>query len=377
MTSEPFRGCARYDRSNIKGDAVITDEGYIRANAIVTRTGVFNYRNADGSLRRELRHPDDVLHEDSISTMSMIPMTNGHPHQKLVTAENFKTLSIGFTGETIKKDGNFILANFLITDRDGVEAVTKFGRKELSLGYTVDLVDEKGIYEGEEYDARQTNIRYNHLAIVDSARAGKEARIALDSNDAEQIINNEDQMAKRRVKIDQEEVYVEPATADYIERLEEDLKNLKDERDRVQAEIDMIRDKLEKAEARDVVDIDEKDMAKEEKVEAKMDSADFKKAVASRVKLLKNASQVLPYDDVKLDDMSDLDIKKEIVLKINSNIKLDGKSEIYIDAAYETAMQMKTVNVSNVSYGAVNQDSGYDPEKARLKMMEKQKNRGK
>ena len=102
---------ARFDRGQVKGDAFVTDEGYIKANAVVTRTGVFLYKNPDGTVRNELRHPDDVLKNDSLNSMKMIPVTNGHPQERLITAENAKRLAIGYTGETITHDGEFILVN--------------------------------------------------------------------------------------------------------------------------------------------------------------------------------------------------------------------------------------------------------------------------
>ncbi|MEM3318763.1 MAG: DUF2213 domain-containing protein, partial [Thermoplasmatales archaeon] len=162
---------ARYDIGSVKGDAVVSPEGYIKANAIVTRTGIFIYQNQDGSIRKELRHPTHVWEDQSLESLKMIPITNGHPKERMVTPENFKKLAIGYTGETIKKDDENILANLVITDQEGIDAVIKNGRKELSLGYLVDLDETPGVYEGEKYDAMQTNIRYNHLAIVDKARA--------------------------------------------------------------------------------------------------------------------------------------------------------------------------------------------------------------
>src|SRR5690606_13295711 len=111
------------DKGAIRGEASITDEGYIKANAVVTRTGVFLYKNPDGTLRRELRHPDEVLQTDSLETMKMIPVTNGHPSQRLLNADNSKELAIGFTGESITTDNQYILANFLITDAEGVRDV--------------------------------------------------------------------------------------------------------------------------------------------------------------------------------------------------------------------------------------------------------------
>lgn len=376
---------SRYDRGAVKGDAVVTDEGYIRGNAVVTRTGIFLYNNADGSVRRELRHPEDVWNEESIASMSLIPMTNNHPAEKLVNANNFKNLAIGFTGETIKKDGDFIIAPFVITDQDAVDWVQNQGRKELSLGYTVDLHEENGSYNGEPYDFRQKNIRYNHLAIVNNARAGSDARIALDSQDTVEILLTEvNKMAKRKIKIDEEEVMVEPQTADYVERLIADLKNLQDEKRRVDDEIKMIQDKLERAEGeRDSMrakmdEPKEKDGASGIAMDS--NSASFQSAVKERVKVLQMAEQTLEKSKkTNLDSMNNLDIKKAVIAQCRKTISLDGKSPAYIDAMFDTIVDDKAsnkVNVDNVETVKQNenQDSGSDTANARQKMMETQRN---
>lgn len=374
---------ARFDRGLVKGDAVLTDEGYIRAKAVVTRTGIFLYNNPDGSIRRELRHPEDVWNEDSIASMELIPVTNNHPDEKLVNSKNSKKLAIGYTGETIKKDGNYILANVVITDQDAVDWVKNQGRKELSLGYTVDLVPENGSFNGEPYDFRQTNIRYNHLAIVNQARAGAEARIALDSQDTVEILTEVEQMAKRKIKIDEEEVMVEPATADYVERLEKDLRNLEDEKRRVDDEIKMIRDRLERAEAERDSMKDRLDNPKEKNgattAEAKMDSVSFNKAVQERVKVLKTADEHLDKTQkANLDSMSDLEIKKAVISKCRKSISLDGKSPAYIEAMFDTILDEKIagkVNVDNVEFKKPdhNMDGLSPTEAARQKMMQQHK----
>jgi hypothetical protein len=83
----------RFDRGELRGAATRTDEGYIRADAIVTRVGVLTYRNKDGTLRRELRHPDDVFSAESLASLKLIPVTNEHPPGRLVNADNAKELS--------------------------------------------------------------------------------------------------------------------------------------------------------------------------------------------------------------------------------------------------------------------------------------------
>mgnify|MGYP000088398843 FL=1 len=55
------KGVARYDQGEFVGGTMTTDEGFLKTTAITTRTGVFTYKNLDGSLRKELRHPDDVF----------------------------------------------------------------------------------------------------------------------------------------------------------------------------------------------------------------------------------------------------------------------------------------------------------------------------
>ena len=74
---------ARYDQGEIKACADFTNEGFLKCDAIVTRTGVFFYKNPDGTIRKELRHPDDVLQEESLQTMKMIPLTNDWSMQKM------------------------------------------------------------------------------------------------------------------------------------------------------------------------------------------------------------------------------------------------------------------------------------------------------
>lgn len=42
-----------------------TDEGYLVDHPIVTTCGIFEYKNDDGSTRRELRLPENVFDKDN------------------------------------------------------------------------------------------------------------------------------------------------------------------------------------------------------------------------------------------------------------------------------------------------------------------------
>lgn len=70
---------ARYDKGIVQSDCLLTEEGYIKGRAIVTRCGVFLYKNADGTIRKELRHPDEVFIEESMQSIKLIPVVDGTP----------------------------------------------------------------------------------------------------------------------------------------------------------------------------------------------------------------------------------------------------------------------------------------------------------
>ena len=412
---------ARYDRGEVKGEAFITDEGYIKANAIVTRTGVFLYKNPDGTIRKELRHPAEVFKTDSLETMKMIPVTNGHPEERLVSAENSKRLAIGYTGETITHDGEFVLSNLMITDLSSVIDITEKNRKELSLGYTVDLIPEEGIYNDAPYNFRQTNIKYNHLSIVDNARAGSEARIALDSFDAEEILIEEATMAKRKVKIDDDEILMEDNVASQVEQLLARVANLEAENSRISEEKDKLSAELNSIKNGDVDLKKEEDsgeikeekevgyMSKEnpfathetpvkapngERVPIKpqektnrendkynnMDSAFIRALVKDRVKLQKIAESVLDSKTLaRIDDMSDLDIKKEVIKARQKNANLDGQPPVYIQARFDILLEDMTPAPSQViavpvEYRNKHDQQPVDSSMARQSMIDKMKN---
>lgn len=410
---------ARFDRGQVKGDAFITDEGYIKANAIVTRTGVFLYKNPDGTIRKELRHPDEVFKIDSLDSMKMIPVTNGHPQERLVSAENAKRLAIGYTGETITQDDEFVLSNLVITDLASIKDVTERNRRELSLGYTVDLIPEEGSYNGQPYNFRQTNIKYNHLSIVDNARAGSEARIALDSFDAEEILIEEADMAKRKVKIDDDEILMEDNVANQVEQLLARIANLEAERSRIAEERDRLSAELSSIKNGDVDLEKEEDEEKEEKetgymskenpyaahetpVKApngeqvpikpqdkekrendkynNMDSAFIRSLVKERVKLQKVAESILDSKALaRIDDMSDLEIKKEVIKARQKNANLDGKTAVYIQARFDALLEdmepaPSQVIATPIEYRTKHDQQPADSSKARQAMIDKMKN---
>lgn len=163
------------------GDARVTSDGYLEANAHTARTGIQQY------LGREIGRPDldvvnvyrdeaEVFAKRSLDTFSRLPLTIGHPANG-VNANNWRDLAVGTTGDEVLRDGEYLKIGLKITDGQAVQAVQN-GKRELSVGYTADIVWQDGIApDGTAYQAVQRNIAANHIAIVDKGRAGSRARI--------------------------------------------------------------------------------------------------------------------------------------------------------------------------------------------------------
>ena len=146
---------------------------------ILTSTGIFEYVNADGSVRRELRLPEDVFDPESLKSYKGRPIIVTHD-AGLITKDNVAEEQIGTIMSEGYRSGDDVRAEIIIHDTDEMKAS---GLKELSLGYNLDLDETPGVWEGEPYDAIQRNIRVNHLALVKEARAGDQARLNIDSRD--------------------------------------------------------------------------------------------------------------------------------------------------------------------------------------------------
>ena len=197
----------RYDSIPLK--ATYTAEGYLRDTPIVTSVGIFDYHNEDGSIRKELRLPEHVFAPESLKSYKGKPVIVTHD-AGTVNKNNVEQEAIGTILSDGIRDGNDVRAEIIIHDTDELK---RCGLKELSLGYSLDLIEEPGEWQGQHYDAIQTNIMINHLALVSNARAGEQARLNIDGKDTSKkggknMANTTKKKAKRR---DEDDTAVELA----------------------------------------------------------------------------------------------------------------------------------------------------------------------
>lgn len=163
--------------------AVRTPEGFLRVPARVTRVGIMEYRRG-GRVVRELRSPEQVLREDSYRTLAGVPVTIGHA-VPLVTARDTRDHAVGYVESDVRPaEGRYLDATVRVWRADAADAVERRELTELSAGYRT-AEGPSGVWQGQQYDLEQRDIRYNHVALLPPghARGGRELSLRLDSHD--------------------------------------------------------------------------------------------------------------------------------------------------------------------------------------------------
>ena len=344
-----MRNVQRYDSLQLVAGAVIDTDGFMRDSPIVARTGVYEYRNPDGTIRREYRPADEVFASDALNSFRGKPITVLHPKKGKITAANAFGTAIGsILSDGYPKDEKYVACDIVIFAPD------KIGKhRELSLGYRCDCEETPGVSpDGQAYDAIQRNIRINHLAVVPLARAGMKARL---NCDGDEIIESEGTQNMSKFKIDGVEHEVPEAVANYITALQSradaaeagltatketlagitasktelqtKLDAMTAERDGVQgkldamtAERDSLKSKVDTAEA-------DKKAAVDKAVE------DTKKEVKERVELEADAKKA----KCNTDGMDNKALKIAIIKAVRGDsLNFDGKSDDYVNAYYDS-----------------------------------------
>lgn len=363
-----------------------TPEGYLVDNPIVTRVGIFEYAKSDGGIRRELRLPEEVFSEESLASYEGKPIIITHDAGK-VDKDNVDDESIGTILSKGYKDGNAVRAKIVIHDTDSMK---QSGLKELSLGYTLELDETPGVWNGQPYDAVQKNILINHLALVQEARAGDSARLNIDGKDNKG--GNSMTRKKKRYDTDDldnpvlqgEESSQDEDDTDFLNEngdsdsgdpdgseetaadegdIEEDpVQLVKDRRDRRDSEgepedkeaavgiiaqqdedIDILLKYIEQLLAKR--DFDEADVSEtkaeenadeNEEENGSMNSDSVDAMIRTRVELAK-LGEKLRLDG--LENMSVLNAKKAVIKAVRPKVRLDGRSDVYVQAMYDIAKE--------------------------------------
>lgn len=296
-----------------------TDEGFLRAPGRVGRSGIQQYlaSELDEPGNRAInvyRPPEEVFSTDSLNTYNVVDITLNHP-ESLIDSSSYKQKTVGVVVGPAVRDGDYVLCDLIIKDAEAIKAIES-GKVELSAGYIANYEKKEGVTEdGEPYEFIQRDIKINHVALVDRARAGRSARI-FDENKGKK-------MSKivldsgRSIEIDNEEKAA-----------------------MVQDSIDNLKKKAEEAAANLSKSQAVADAAKEELTElkAKFSDENIKLMIQDAAKVSAVAAK-LGGEKYACDSMVVSDMQKAALKLVRPSVKWDEKNTDYVQAAFDAAIE--------------------------------------
>jgi hypothetical protein len=348
---------ARYERLDAASlkPPVRMDNGFLRVEGRIAKVGVQEYRRADGTVSRELRLPEEVFHADSLASMAQLPVTNQHP-PGMLTAKNARKYTVGSVGENVRQDGDYIAAALMITDADAIDAAEK-GRNQLSVGYTCELDDTQDpalVAQYGKYDSIMRNIRGNHVALVDVARAGPGASLRLDSNDAVALEFDSKVIEEKSMhKFMMDGMAIEVSDANHQVVIEKAIAAQKERADKAEKALaDANKSATEHVARADVAEAKVKELTDAAEKQKAARSDEFKALLALGAEVAKLGVEV-----AKL-DQSEVAYKTAAVKKLKPSINLDGKGAEYISAIYDLAKSEQPSAVDQARAGVTHSDAG-------------------
>lgn len=152
----------------------------------ISKSGIFDYLGSDISEELEPNKVYKVLREEkelnNPETINSFKLTPWLPRHEMIGEGNTDAEEVGVrgvTGENVYFKNGTLYSNLKLFATDLKQSI-KDGLKELSCGFGCTWTVESGVYEGQPYQAKQTEIRGNHLASVPVGRMGKKVAVAMD-----------------------------------------------------------------------------------------------------------------------------------------------------------------------------------------------------
>ena len=306
---------SRYDYGQVTKSEV-TDEGYLKVWCKAARVGTQLYTRGDGTQVREYRPEDEVSNPDSLASFGMKAVTLNHP-KVLLDSKTTKLHQVGHAGSHVRFSDGFVEVALVITDQNAIDAVQRGDAQEVSAGYRVDYDPTPGVTpNGESYDGIQRNIKVNHIALVARGRAGREARLLLDSCDRNDAVadieppSNSPVISMARITLDGLDIELPADAAGAVQSFVKETGRTQAE---LQQKLDAQEEKIqavvtEKTEAQDRIDASQERIAELEKQlaeavaasEQRDDAAEINDAVNKRLEALNKFAPIMP-EDYKFD----------------------------------------------------------------------------
>jgi hypothetical protein len=306
---------SRFDYGQVT-KSEMTDEGYLKVWCKAARVGTQRYTRGDGTQVVEYRPEEEVSNPDSLASFGMKAVTLNHP-KVLLDAKTTKLHQVGHAGSHVRFSDGFVEVALIVTDQEAIDAIQRGDAQEVSAGYRVDYDNTPGVTpEGESYDGIQRNILVNHIALVSRGRAGREARLLLDSCDRNDAVaeikppSNSPAIDMARITLDGLDIELPADSAGIVQSFVKEAGRTQAE---LQQKLDAQEEKIQSVtiEKSDVQNRADEASERIKELEAQLaeavaaneqrdDAADINAAVNKRLEALQKPSALLP-EEFKFD----------------------------------------------------------------------------
>ena len=137
-------------------------------------------------------------------TFNNIPLLRRHVP---VSADDHRpTDVVGSTGTDARFDGTYLTNSLVVWEARAIAGIERGEQRELSSAYRYDVDMSPGVYRGQRYDGVMRNIRGNHVALVETGRAGADVVVgdALPRQLARSVPHHQENRAMPRHAYDDE-----------------------------------------------------------------------------------------------------------------------------------------------------------------------------
>jgi hypothetical protein len=338
------------------------DTGFLKINGVLARTGVQDYMGFELPFIDGLdpmktygvyRSKDEVLRKESLKSYINAPITDDHP-KEFVTIDNISDLGKGSVSDvsTHEKEGvDYVSSDIIITDKKTIDKILN-GKIELSAGYSATYDNEKGEFQGKPYDFVQKDIKINHVALVERGRCGKTCKVGDSYYDIIENVNLNEREKMHKLKIGNVEVEVCDTVAGAYNSLENQVSSLTKEKKTLDEEMKQKEKDTEKEMGSKDTEIEmlKKEIEDLKEKAKKTDDSSIMNIVNDRVKLLTSVSSLVGDED--LSSLSNAEIKKKVISKVQPSVSLEGRSEDYIGGKFDTLMEkMNQKTNDNKTFG--------------------------
>lgn len=361
-------GIQRFDTAQVNKFEFDAENGFLNIrNVPIACAGVFDYRMADGTTKREAKLPTEILSPSTVESANGKPITDNHP-PTMLGKDTVRSYMKGLTATNAHVENDMLKVDLTIFDEALINEISA-GKEELSIGFTTELEEIQGSYKGEVYDSVQKNIHINHVAVVDRGRAGHDIRLSGDS--AEMIINTDTEKENgtldvKEVKLNGETIRVDAKDAEKVGKADSKLTKV----DELKKKIAKLEEELKEAEASEK-DLSSKATESEKEVKEKADKLDalekeyaeykeqysadaIDEIVTSRIDLQKSAEKYLS-DSYDFSGKSDRDVKVDAIKAVNTDFDATDVSDERVNGMFD-ALAWAPRNKHTVGWGGNKKD---------------------